>query len=148
MFREDRYESCRIDPIYLRNQTKRGISCGWFEGSYYSSIEGFHVTTVEAPWQDTDERVHLMITSLQPLKWNRRVNDVISYLDRITMFERIKNDDESIGKMLPTFNLEQITAFINAANKAQAHKSLAVLMDYKNTHFADFDPMDEFTLEF
>ena len=34
-----------------------------------------------------------------------------------------------------------------AAQEAQAVNVLALLLEYKNAHFADFDPMDEFTLE-
>lgn len=38
-------------------------------------------------------------------------------------------------------------SYIAAAQEANAVNVLALLLDYKNTHFADFDPMDEFTLE-
>ena len=41
----------------------------------------------------------------------------------------------------------QITEFITAAQEANAVNVLAALLEYKNTHFADFDPMEEFTLE-
>ena len=37
--------------------------------------------------------------------------------------------------------------FIQTAQEAQAVNVLALLLEYKNAHFADFDPMDEFTLE-
>ena len=36
---------------------------------------------------------------------------------------------------------------IAAAQEANAVNVLAALLEYKNAHFADFDPMDEFTLE-
>ena len=45
------------------------------------------------------------------------------------------------------FTLAQIAEFIAAAQEAQAVNVLALLLEYKNAHFADFDPMDEFTLE-
>ena len=45
------------------------------------------------------------------------------------------------------FTLAQITEFIAAAQEANAVNVLAALLEYKNVNFADFDPMDEFTLE-
>ena len=45
------------------------------------------------------------------------------------------------------FTLAQITEFIAAAQEASAVNVLAALLEYKNAHFADFDPMEEFTLE-
>ena len=37
--------------------------------------------------------------------------------------------------------------FIRIASENKATNVLPMLMEYKNEHFADFDPMDEFTLE-
>ena len=45
------------------------------------------------------------------------------------------------------FTLAQITEFIQAAQEANATNVLAALLEYKNKTFPDFDPMDEFTLE-
>ena len=49
--------------------------------------------------------------------------------------------------MLPGFTLAQVTEFIAAAQEANATNVLAALLEYKNANFADFDPMEEFTLE-
>lgn len=40
-----------------------------------------------------------------------------------------------------------ITDFIVAAQETNTHNVLAALLEYKNNNFSDFDPMDEFTLE-
>ncbi len=45
------------------------------------------------------------------------------------------------------FTLAQVTKFISAAQEANATNVLAALLEYKNAAFPDFDPMDEFTLE-
>lgn len=45
------------------------------------------------------------------------------------------------------FTLAQVTEMIRVAQEAQAVNVLALLLEYKNAHFADFDPMEEFTLE-
>ena len=50
-------------------------------------------------------------------------------------------------ELMPGFTLMQITEFIAAAQEANATNVFAALLEYKNASFADFDPMDEFTLE-
>ena len=110
-------------------------------------IRGFLVSVKDAPYRDGDKREHLMITSLRPERWGRRANNVIAFLDRITLFDRIKKDDVSVMELMDGFTLAQVTEFITAAQEANAVNVLAALMEYKNAHFADFDPMDEFTLE-
>ena len=37
--------------------------------------------------------------------------------------------------------------FIQIANENQAINVQAMLMEYKDEHFSEFDPMDEFTLD-
>ena len=49
--------------------------------------------------------------------------------------------------LMSDLTLAQITEFIAAAQEANAVNVLAVLLEYKNAYFADFGPMDEFTLE-
>ena len=141
-FREDRYKGCHINPLYLKSKQRLGIKCEWYESEYYEyhdlEIEGFDVTT------DSD---YLEITSLRPKVWNRRTSSVIAYLDRITVYDRIKKDDVSVMNQMERFTLAQITEFITAAQEANAVNVLAALMEYKNANFADLDPMDEFVLE-
>ena len=147
----DRYKGCRINPVYLKHQEKRGISADWFESAYspskYVRIRGFEVKAADAPRQLGDTRAYLQLVSVVPEVWNRRANSVIAYLDRITVFERIKKDDSKVMDIMDVFTLAQVTEFIAAAQEARAVNVLALLLEYKNAHFADFDPMDEFTLE-
>ena len=77
----------------------------------------------------------------------REINAIILELDKVTGMARIKKDDVSVAGMLESFTLAQITEFIAVAQEANANNVLAVLLDYKNAHFADFDPMAEFTLD-
>ena len=89
----------------------------------------------------------LEITSIKPLKWDRRSNAIISFLDRVCIYDRIHNDDVTIAESLDQFTLEQITDFLSMAVKHSLPNVTALLMDYKNTRFAAFDPMEEFVLE-
>ena len=80
-------------------------------------------------------------------KYTRQVNHVVAYLDRITVWDRVRKDDPTVMDLMPGFTLTQITEFIAAAQEANATNVLAALLEYKNANFADFDPMGEFTLE-
>ena len=48
---------------------------------------------------------------------------------------------------MPGFTLAQITEFIRLATENTCTNVTALLLDYKNQNFADFDPMEEFSLE-
>ena len=80
-------------------------------------------------------------------KYTRRVNHLVTYFDRITVYDCIRNDDVSVAEILPGFTLAQITEFINVAMENNCTNVLALLLDYKNRTFADFDSMDAFALE-
>lgn len=80
-------------------------------------------------------------------KYTRKVNHIIAYLDRVTIVERIKKDDVGIAAFLPGFTLAQITEFIKVATENNCTNVTAVLLEYKNKHFASFDPMEEFSLD-
>ena len=149
--KEDRYLGCRINPLFLKNQEKRGIKAEWYENEYYGrkyvEIQGFALEAEDAERMDEDERDYIELRSLRPEVWNRRANGVIAYLDRITVWERIRKDDCSVSLLLDSFTLAQITEFIQTAQEAKAMNVLALLLEYKNSHYADYDPMEEFTLE-
>ena len=144
----DRYKGIPIKPHYLKHQEKRGIEAEWYVYEYYDSrkisIDGFDVQAKDA-WDDDkdDDELKLQIVSIKPKKWNRRANNVIAFLDRITIYGRIKKDDISVIDVMEGFTLEQVSDFISVAIENKANTILAALMDYK-THFSDFDPMDSF----
>ena len=80
-------------------------------------------------------------------RYTRTVNHIVSLLDKWIAEDRIKKDDVSVANLLDLATFAQIMGFIKIAQEAKAVNVLALLLDYKNAHFADFDPMDEFTLE-
>ena len=71
----------------------------------------------------------------------------MAILDGWTVEGRIRNDDVSVMDQMSSFTLAQITEFIAIAQEAEAVNVLALLLEYKKEHFAGFDPMEEFTLE-
>lgn len=87
------------------------------------------------------------VKSIKIKKPTRVANHIIAYLDRVTAIDRIIADDITFADTLHDCSLAQITDYINIANDNGANNVLAMLMDYKNANFADFDPMDEFVLD-
>lgn len=94
---------------------------------------------------DMDDRFE--VKSITIRRKTRIANHVIAYLDKITAIDRIIADDVTFVDTLHDCSLAQITDYINIANENNATNVLAMLMDYKNTNYADFDPMDEFVLD-
>ena len=89
----------------------------------------------------------LFVSNIKIKKPTRVANHIIAYLDRVTAIDRIIADDITFADTLHDCSLAQITDYINIANDNGANNVLAMLMDYKNANFADFDPMDEFVLD-
>ncbi len=80
-------------------------------------------------------------------KYSRQVNHIVAYLDKATIYNRIVNDDASVVQYMKNLTLAQVTKFIEFAAQNNRPNVSAVLLEYKNDHFAQFDPMTEFTLE-
>lgn len=140
----DRYKAYPIHWDYLKYKAELGIdveSEGYEGGLFLGGLEGFSVES-----QNSGES-EVIITSIKPTRWDRRTNAIIAYLDRITMYARIAQDDVTVAQYLPQFTLAQITEFIKFAAENNVPSVTALLLEYKNTHFSDFDPMDEFSLE-
>lgn len=147
--REDRYVGCTIRSGYLRNQKTLGIQVFFYAEDWGEDPNHCNLT-LEKFAVEQEERLDglaLEITKIKPLKWDRRSNAIISFLDRVCIYDRIHNDDVTIAESLDQFTLEQITDFLAMAVKHSLPNVTALLLDYRNTHFAAFDPMEEFLLE-
>ena len=147
----DRYAGCALLINQLRSQDKHGIS---FDYSYDSSelYITFQDCTVDYEIKG-DIRHYLspdaaiILTSFQPGKFTRAANHIVGLLDKWTIYGRILKDDTSAVELLKNATLAQITDYLNLAMKNNCTNVTALLLDYQAQHFADFDPMAEFTLE-
>ena len=143
----DRYAGILIPVVYLRHAERRGISCDWYYVNDYSNSRYLDINGFKVSAEETAEQDKLQIASIKPNAWNRRTNMVISYLDRLTVYGRVRNDDVTVMDLMDGFTLAQITEFIKTAQEANAGNVTAALLEYKNNTYPDFDPMAEFTLE-
>ena len=149
--REDRYKGIMIPYYRFNGQEKRGITVRDynFHNDIDISILGCNTDIVRIDFSRHDISMNdrFEIRRFGFGKFTRRVNHIVAYLDRITVWDRVRKDDVTVMDMMNGFTLAQITEFIAAAQEANATNVLAALLEYKNANFADFDPMDEFTLE-
>lgn len=79
----------------------------------------------------------------------RKLNAILLELDRITISGRIRNDNvEAIEeKQLDELTVSQISDFIKLATENKATNCTALLLDYKNRKYPEYDSFDEFVLE-
>ncbi len=154
--REDRFFGAELPLYRFQGQEKHGISLissGWSEEPDYISFADCEldcepkVPTRHGKFWEMQRDKLMVLGKLRYPKYTRQVNHIVVYLDRVTAWDRVRMDDVSVMEQMDLFTLAQITGFIAAAQEAQAVNVLALLLEYKNAHFADFAPMDEFTLE-
>ena len=79
----------------------------------------------------------------------RRINAVLLHLDRAAIRARIAaGDDAAVNIALQGgFTAAQISEFIELSTALGQTSCTAVLLQYKNDHFADLTDMDEFSLD-
>lgn len=79
----------------------------------------------------------------------RRLNAILLHLDRAAIRSHIKKgDDHAVAAALTTdFTLAQINEFIDLSTESEQTACTALLLSYKNEHFADLADMDEFSLD-
>lgn len=150
-FAEDRYQDCMIPYYRFVGQKKHGIHVE--DTDFHNSIS-ISFEDCEAQVERIDFMRHMIemdhrfaVQKISFPKLTRKVNHILAYLDKVTIFERIKKDDVTIASSLDGFTLAQITAFIQLAAQENCANVTAILLDYQNQHFADFDPMAQFSLE-
>ncbi len=148
----DRYVGCLLPYYRFLHREEHGITT--YDFNFHNDIE-IELTDCNAKieridWHrheiSPDDRFEIKSIRLKS-KYTLTGNHVIAYLDRITMYGRIMADDVTIADQLNSCNIAQITNYIQCAQEAKATNVLALLLDYKNKAFPDFDPMAEFELE-
>lgn len=148
----DRYADCMIPFFCFKGREKHGISVedSDFHNQIDISFEGCdaYVERIDYRRHDIGMNDRFEIKSFSVgCNMSRMVNHIVAYLDRVTIVERIKKDDVTIASFLNSFTLAQITEFLKVATENNCPNVTALLLDYKSQNFADFDPMEEFSLE-
>ena len=147
---KERYADCMIPYYRFANQEKRGITTENYDFGNDAIIEIADCKTViqRIDWERhcLDMKHNFEIKEISFKRFTRKVNHIIAYFDRVTVGGRVAKDDVSFEGILPQFTLAQITEFIKIANENNSTNAMAVLLNYKNKNFANYDPMEEFVL--
>ena len=147
---KERYADCMIPYYRFANQEKHGIFTENYDFGNDAIIEIADCKTViqRIDWErhNPDMKHNFEIKEISFKKFTRRVNHIIAYFDRITVYGRIAKDDVSVERFLPQFTLAQFSDFIKIANENNATNVLAMLLEFKNKNFENYDPMEEFVL--
>jgi len=149
---EDRYEGLKLPANYLRSRDKHGIRFSYDIRSsrLWTSFAGLDLECDFTKFQrhGVDPTARVVFGKLNVEKPGRAANHVLALLDRWRVEGRILKDDaRMMVKYLDFFTLAQVTEFLNLAIENHCTNCTAALLEYKNTHFTDFNPMDVFTLE-
>ena len=147
----NRYEGVMIPYYRFLHQDKHGIHVydEYFHNEIaidfddcFSDVEQIDIKRHEINPED-----RFMIHDLQFRKYTRKVNHIIAYLDRITIWDRIRKDDPAVADSLNSFTLAQIQEFITIASEAQANNVLAMLLEWRNGHYPNYTGAEELTLD-
>ena len=148
--KSDRYKDAKIPYYRFTGKTKHGIDVEDYD--FHDLIDItlkdciVSVTRLSPQRHQIDINDFFEIESFRFKEYNRQVNHLVAYFDKCTVYDRIAKDDVTIELILSQFTLAQIAEFIRVAGENNAANVQALLLEYKNKNFSDFDPMEEFTL--
>ena len=150
----DRYSGQKVSVFRFRNQEKHGFYFHDedFHNDIYFNCSGCDlekIRTAETARRHEigpDETFTLGKISFYK-EYNREINHIVSLLDRWTVTGRMLKDDVSVKDLLDGFTAAQIMEFIRLTSENNCTNCAAMLLQYKQEHYPEFDPMAEFTLE-
>lgn len=146
-----RYDGIHIPAYRFSKQEKHGIS---FVFDYNSSNACLTLNDCSLNFNGgtailehtLNLQGELILGEFEVKKASRRANHIVSLLDKWTLYSRIIKDDVTVIQQMDGANIAQIMEYIRIAGENNAVNVTAALLEYKNAHFANFDPMDEFVL--
>lgn len=148
---QNRYNGIHIPAYRFSKQEKHGIDFSFDYGlseAYLNLIdcelEFDEGTAIARHWLDL--KGELILGKFTVEKPSRQANHIVSLLDKWTIYGRIINDDVTILEQIGNANVAQVMEYIRVAGENNAVSVTAALMEYKNEHFSDFEPMDEYVL--
>ena len=141
--KKGRYDGLTIPLYMLMNKKKHGIEMkdGWLK---LKGCEGDCRLVKEHPkWIENE----FEIRDFECVQYSRQVNHIVALLDKGTTASKIRKDDTTAAEWFDRFTLAQIMNFIKLADENGAINVKVLLMDHKNSRYPDYDPMDEFSLD-
>ena len=144
--RADRYEGCIVSEKVFMNRKKHGIERFSYLDENYEYQYDYRLTQCKLE-RGYGKEGEFVLGRFSFDIYNRQVNHIVALLDRWTVAERILKDDITVQDALRWFTAAQIMEYIRLASENACPNCAAMLLEYKQAHYPDFDPMVEFTLE-
>ena len=150
----DRYSGQKVSVFRFINQVKHGIY--FYEDNFYADIyfscigcdlEGIRTKETARRHEIGPDETFTLGKFRCNNGYSRQVNHIVSLLDRWTVTGRLLKDDVSVRNQLDSFTVAQIMGFIRLTSENNCPNCAAMLLQYKQEHYPEFDPMAEFTLE-
>lgn len=151
--KKDRYNGYTVPVLTLSGQNKHGIGVDGlhaYSDSFSLWLRHCSMEVTPSDWRyvpGMNDDLFFTLGDFTFRKYTRWTNHIVGWFDKYLIVDRIKKDDVSVADLLPGFTLAQITEFIRLATENTCTNVTVVLLDYKNKHFASFDPMEEFSLD-
>ncbi len=150
--RSDRYVDCKIPYYRYLGRDRIGITVtdSDFHNEITITFSDLNIEINRVDWGykhqiNPTDQFNIASVGVKE-QYTRRANHQLAYLGHITALERVHNDDVTLADQFPCFTFAQINMFISEAEKVHAVNVLALLLNYKNQQFSQFDPMSDFTL--
>ena len=137
--KQDRYMDCHIPVKVLRNCGIHGIDVSDYAEDWYTWRPQLYISCADVEYELDEGNDTMEITSISFKEKSRRSNHVVFLLDKCTIRERILKDDPTIGTLLDSFTLPRIMSFIDLATKNECVNATAVLLEYRNEHYPEYD---------
>lgn len=150
---KDRYDGCTVPVLTMSKQKKHGMGVdglGAYSDGFELWLTDCAIQAEPSDWRyvpGVNDDFFYTLGDFTFKKYTRWTNHIVGWFDRYVIIDKIKKDDASVQSILSGFTLAQITEFINLASENNCTNVTAILLDYKNRNFADFDPMEEFALD-
>jgi hypothetical protein len=146
----NRYEEIELPILKFSNKQKHGIDL--WGATAYSDDFGVTMKDCKLSMEPSEwcfnpyDDMSFTLGEFTVEQFTRYTNHIVYLLDKWTVAERILQDDVSVVPLLGSFTAAQISEFIRLATEKGCTNVTALLLEYQNEHFGQFDPMAEFTL--
>lgn len=122
-----------------------------YAGRYIFASENtmYFGKTLSVDYHINDHDKTITLKSANVRSQNKKeLNAIIFELDRVAICHHIANDQSEYLKkeLLDLFSAAQISEFLNHAISHHATNCTALLLDYKNKHYEQYNTMDSFVL--
>lgn len=151
--KEDRYAGRPIPFYRFRGREKHGITV--YDENFHNDIDivfdDCYADVVRLDWgrHHIENSHRFEIKSFSVARRSRMANHVVTYLDRLSVYGRIINNDLGVMDYVRSSNasLADVLKYIDVAAENSATELAALLMEYRDEHFAEYAGIDSLLLD-